>query len=87
MYTKEDLKRDVEELKKAKDELVNKIDDYKKELEEFLLAVKVKKVKQHYDYLIKSKAQKWALEYWYGVYKKLRSRQIMDRFKQGSKAI
>ena len=44
MYTKEDLKRDVEELKKARNELANKIDDYKKELEEFLLAVKVKKV-------------------------------------------
>ena len=36
MYTKEDLKRDVEELKKARNELANKIDDYKKELEEFL---------------------------------------------------
>jgi len=76
MYTKQDLKRDVEELKKARNELANKIDDYKKELEEFLLAVKVKKVQQHYNYLIKSKAQKWALDYWQGVYQKLRARQV-----------
>ena len=81
MYTKEDLKRDVEELKKAKEELVNKIDDYKKELEEFLLAVKVKKVQQHYNYLIKSKAQKWALDYCYGVYQKLRARQVSYNLK------
>ena len=76
MYTKEDLKRDVEELKKARNELAHKIDDYKKELEEFLLAVKVKKVQQHYNYLVKSKAQKWALDYWHGVYQKLRGRQV-----------
>ena len=76
MYTKEDLKRDVEELKKAKEELVNKIDDYKKDLEIYLLAIKVKKVQQHYNYLIKSKAQKWALDYWQGVYQKLRAKQV-----------
>ena len=81
MYTKEDLKRDVEELKKARNELANKIDDYKKELEEFLLAVKVKKVQQHYNYLVKSKAQKWALDYWQGVYQKLRARQVSYNLK------
>ena len=81
MYTKQDLKRDVEELKKAKQQLLNKVDDYKKELEEFLLAVKVKKVQQHYNYLIKSKAQKWALDYWQGVYQKLRARQVSYNLK------
>ena len=81
MYTKEDLKRDVEELKKAKEELVNKIDDYKKDLEIYLLAIKVKKVQQHHNYLIKSKAQKWALDYWQGVYQKLRARQVSYNLK------
>ena len=76
MYTKEDLKRDVEELKKAKQQLLNKVDDYKKELEQFLLAVKVKKVQQHCQYLERTKAQKWALDYWQGVYHKLRARQV-----------
>ena len=81
MYTKQDLKRDVEELKKAKEELVNKIDDYKKDLEIYLLAIKVKKVQQHCNYLIKSKAQKWALDYWQGVYQKLRARQVSYNLK------
>jgi len=76
MYTKDDLKKDVEDLKKAKNELLNKIETFKKETEQFLLAVKVKKVQQHYNNLLQNKAEQWALNYWHGVYKDLRARQV-----------
>ena len=73
MYSNNDLLNDIVALKNATTELN--------------LAGKVLKVQAHILNLKQSKVDKEAIEYWENVYSKLRGKQAMDRFKQGSKAI
>tara|TARA_R110002012_G_scaffold2561_9_gene12376 strand:+ start:1263 stop:1499 length:237 start_codon:yes stop_codon:yes gene_type:complete len=73
MYSNKDLLKDVVALKKATHDLN--------------LASKMIRVQAHIIKLNNSDVSTDAIDYWKRVYSKLRGKQVMNRFKQGSKPV